>query len=782
MLSERVQRIGFSATLKISAKAKAMKAEGIDVIDLSVGEPDFPTPLNIKQAAKQSIDNNFTKYTANAGIPELKRAIIKKFHDDNGLEYDPEQVIVSTGGKQCIYNLCMALLDRGDEAIIPAPFWVSYPEMVKLAQGEPVIVRTKEENEFRLTPAELTAAISPSTKVLFINNPCNPTGTAYTREQLQELVDIALEEGLIIIADEIYEKLVYDGFRFTSIASLSRDAYDKTITINGVSKAYSMTGWRLGYAAGPADMIAAMDKVQSHSTSNACSISQKAAEEALNGPQSEIYRMNAEFQRRRDYMLYKLRSIHGVSCTKPQGAFYLFPNFSAHYHKEFQGTEIRNSYGLAYYLLKQAHVAVVPGEAFGDDHFIRLSYATSMENIQKAMERIIDVTNKLQPSRKAKAVALNNWKTVRKDFVETERNVSVEMRQALVAECEQYLKYDNYYEWNANINGVIIQLRTNHQHLYDYFIENFYPAQIEASLEPHGIIYAVGWIPGREARAYYNSETRTAFLFKSALYGQVRSLAMGIVNDLCERLYDTYSVRGFCFDYDGHGVLIMAPEGTGKSELLAGFLRSAGIKLVTTDVVFVRFAGGIPTAETPERKIYFRTDFVKLYPDFIPLFERSKCENVVTTKDECSCEACRMGGTCDIDMGYGYNFSGSTRSYAMLDPYWIDGPRKHTKRTNLRKIVLLRKDSGSPFEQRLDSEQALRALEDAANARGYNADPFLNQHILVRTSERLELQRRFYLRLFETVPVYHINVGIEKTDKVLAKIMEILTGEKAVVL
>ncbi len=774
MLSKRVQRIGLSPTLKISGKAKTMKAEGIDVIDLSVGEPDFPTPLNVKQAGKRAIDEDFTKYTANAGIPALKQAIIKKLQDDNGLVYEPEQVIVSSGAKQSLYNLCLALFNKGEEAIIPAPYWVSYPEMVRIADGEPVYVQTKEENEFRITPAELTAAISPATKAIFINNPSNPTGSAYSRDELEELVEICLEEGIFIIADEIYEKLVYDSYHFVSVASLSHAAYQNSVVVNGVSKSYSMTGWRLGYAAGPPDVISAMSRIQSHSTSNASSISQKAALEALSGPQSEIYRMNMEFQKRRDYMLHKLRSMHGVSCTQPQGAFYLFPNFANYYNKEYKGMQIRNSYGLAYYLLKQAHVAVVPGDAFGDDRFIRLSYATSMENIREAMDRIIEAMSKLQPTKKAKAITLNNWKTVRKEFVETERNVSIEQREALVAECENYLSHDNYYEWNANVNGVIVQLRTNHQHLYDYFIENFYPAQIEADLEPHGIIYAVGWIPGREPRAYYNSESRTAFLLKSALYGQVRSLAIGLVSDLSERLYDTCSVRAFCFDYDGHGVLIMAPEGTGKSKFLAEFLRTPGFKLVSTDVVFVRFAGGLPTADSPERKLYFRTDFVKLYPDFIPLFERSKCENVVTSPEEAENEESAN----EMEMGMPYSFTGSKRSFAMLDPYWIDGPKKHTKRTNISSVILLRKDGAAALDEQLNTEDAIRVLEDAANARGYNTDPFLNPHILTRNTDRYELQKRFFKRLFDAVPVHRINVGIEKTDVALDRIKEILTGKK----
>jgi aspartate/methionine/tyrosine aminotransferase len=397
-VARRIERISLSPTLKITAKAQAMKKEGIDVIDLSVGEPDFPTPENIKNAAKRAIDSDFTKYTANEGIIELKQAIIQKFRKENGVKYELDEVIVSSGAKNCLYNLCVALLNKGEEVIIPAPHWVSYPQQVRLVKANPVIIQTKEENEFRITLEELKSAITFNTKALILNNPCNPTGTVYSREELKELAKIALEEGIYIIMDEIYEKIVYDGFQFCSIASLGEEIKQKSIVINGVSKAYSMTGWRIGYACGPREIIQAMSKVQSHNTSNACSISQMASLEALTGPQNEVNKMVAEFQKRRNYMWERLQTIPNISCVYPKGAFYLFPNFSYYYDKEFEGVPIRNSYGLAYYLLQHARVTVVPGDAFGDDNFIRLSYATSMENIEEGMNRIIEALRKLKDS------------------------------------------------------------------------------------------------------------------------------------------------------------------------------------------------------------------------------------------------------------------------------------------------------------------------------------------------------------------------------------------------
>jgi aspartate/methionine/tyrosine aminotransferase len=394
-VAERVGRVATSPTFKISGKAKEMAAEGIDVIDLSVGEPDFPTPDNIKQAGKRAIDNNITKYTANPGIPELKRAIADTLKRDHRLEYDMNEIVVSSGAKQCLYNAAVALFNKGEEVIVPAPYWVSYPPMVTLADAVPVIVPTKEENGFLLTPDELRSALTSSTKAMILNNPSNPTGSAYTQEALQDIAEIAAEAGIYIIADEIYEKLVFDGYRFVSVASLSPKIKQRSIIINGVSKSYSMTGWRIGWAAGPADVIAAMSKVQSHSTSNACSVSQMAALEAYQGAQSEIAMMVSEFQKRRNYMLQKVRSIPNVSCIEPRGAFYLFPNMSSYYEKEHEGMQIQNSYGLADFLLKQARVAVVPGEAFGVDDCIRLSYASSMERIEEAMNRIIDALSRL---------------------------------------------------------------------------------------------------------------------------------------------------------------------------------------------------------------------------------------------------------------------------------------------------------------------------------------------------------------------------------------------------
>jgi len=782
MLADRIQRIGLSPTLKISAKAKAMRAEGIDVVDLSVGEPDFPTPENIKNAAQRAIAENFTKYTANDGIPELKRAIIEKLRRENGLEYEPGEIIVSSGAKNCLYNLAVALFNKGDEAIIPAPYWVSYPAMVSLAKGVPVVVQTKEENGFRLTPEQLSASISPSTRAVILNNPSNPTGAGYSREELKELADVCVEEGLTIIADEIYEKLIYDGFNFVSVASLGKNIKERTVIINGVSKAYAMTGWRIGYAAGPKDMIAGMSKIQSHSTSNACSISQKASLEALTGPQTDVSMMVAEFQRRRNVMLNRLMAIPGISCMEPRGAFYLFPNFRNYFNKEYQGMEIRNSYGLAYFLLKHAKVAVVPGEAFGTEGYIRLSYATSMERIDEGLDRITEALAKLEPTRKAKVISLNNAVTLRKSFVETEPTVSADVRDGLVTEVETHLTHDNYFEWNVNISGVVVQLRTNLQHLNDFWVENWYPAQLEADLEPHGIIYAAGWIPGREPRAFYNSESRTAVLFKSAFYGQLRSLAIGMVADISERLSDLHCVRGFCLDLDGEGFMLIAPPGTGKSKHLADFLRMKEARLVSNDVVFVRYTGGQALADTPERKFYQRTDFVKHYPDVAPLFDRSKCENVVMKREECTNGSCQIQEDCRLDRGAPFCYEASDTSYAMLDPYWIGGPAKHAKRTSLRRIFLLSRDPVAPPIARLEPDEAIRILEEGrseTSTGGMRNEPFFNPHLLVRTPERIELQKRFYKRLFTVASVYAINTTTQSPREIQARIRHIISGKEA---
>ncbi len=781
MLSDRIQEIGYSPTLRINAKAQAMRAEGIDVIDLSVGEPDFPTPENIKHAGKDAIDKNLTKYTPNAGMPQLKDAIIRRIYNDHGIQYDRDEIIVSSGGKNCLFNVAMAIFNEGDEGIIPAPYWVSNPQFVRLAKGVPVIVPTREENGFKLTPKDLARAINSRTKALLINNPNNPTGSVYSREELEELAEIAIDEGLIIIADEIYEKLVYDGFRFFSIASLGDKIRQRTVVVSGVSKSYAMTGWRIGYAAGPKDIIAAMDKVQSHCTSNACTISQKASVEAFSGPQNEINKMLSEFQRRRDYMYYRLTQISKVSCYKSQGAFYLFPNFSAYYDYAYEGSQIRNSNGLAYYLLKHAKVALVPGDAFGDDKFIRFSYANSMENIEKAIDRIEESIAKLTPVKKAERKPLNNTVTKRKSFVEVEPNVSLEMRNALMAESEAFMTFEGYYEWNVNIAGIVIQLRTNSPHLYDFWLENFYPAQLETDLEPHAIIYAVNWITGREPRAFYNPESRTAFYFKSAFYPQLRSLALGMVADITERLYNLHSIRAQSVDIGGKGLLLIGPPGTGKMDQFAELLKQPNVKLHSNDLVSVRYIGNEAFTDTVERKFSFSTNFVEKFPQMVPLFDKSKCENVITSKDKCMNEKCKREDNCRLDRGAPYCFSASKTSIAMLDPYWLGGPEKHVKRTSVKWVVLFRKDPISPAIVKLHLEEALKILEDGRSQSSFGAMqsvPFFNPHLLIKSMDRIEIQKRYFQKLLNTVPCYIINSAMESKEKIKERIAAIITGNE----
>lgn len=750
-------------------------------MDLSVGEPDFPTPYNIKEAAKKAIDDNVTKYTANAGIPKLREAIAKKLREDNGVEYAPDEIIVSSGAKNCLYNLCIALFNKGEEAIIPAPYWVSYPEMVKLAKGVPVIVTTHEENGFLLTPEQLEANLSPRTKALILNNPCNPTGAAYDRDELEAIVQIALDEGIVIIADEIYEKLVYDGLRHTCVSSFSKKAREQSVIINGVSKSYSMTGWRIGYAAGPKELIAGMDKVQSHNTSNPNSVAQMAALEALTGPQTEMSFMQAEFQKRRNYIIHKLKTIPGVSCYEPRGAFYVFPNMSNYYNKEYQGMVIRNSYGLAYYLLKHAHVAVVPGDAFGTDKFMRFSYATSMERLEEGMNRVVEAMAKLTTPRKVRKVALKNTLTKRRAPVELDTELSIEMRDALVAESEAHLTYDSYFEWNANIGGVILQLRTNSPHLHDFWVENWYPAQLEAELEPHGIIYAVNWIPGREPRAYYNTETRTAFYFKSAYYEQLRSMALGMYMDLSERLFDQHCIRCFSLEYDGDGVIFLAAPGTGKTEHFLGLLQRDNVRLHANDFITVRTSAREAIADVVERKFLFPTNTVDHFGDLASLFDRSKCENVIVNKEECLNEPCMREENCRLDRGVPFCYTAFKGSRAMLDPYWIGGPDKHVKRTNVKRVLLFTKDPIAPAIKKVDSDEALSAVEQGSGGQvggTYRNTPFYNSHFLVKTSNRMELQRRNFRKLFAVADVYQVNTAVESYDMIQNRLCHLLAGNE----
>lgn len=395
VLSNRAKSLKPSPTLAINAKAKSMLAQGIHVISFGAGEPDFDTPENIKQAAKKALDEGFTKYTPVGGIDELKDAIIKKFQRDSGLSYKRSEILVSCGGKHSFYNLAQAIFDQGDEVIIPAPYWVSYPPMVSLANATPVVVETTEKNEFKITPEALKKAITPKTKALIINSPSNPTGSAYTKKELEKIAEIALSKNVFVISDEIYEKIVYDGFKFTSITSLSEEMKKRTIIVHGVAKTYSMTGWRIGYTAGAEEIIAAMNNIQSQSTSNPNSIAQKASVEALIGPQSEVEKMVSAFAQRRNYIVDRLNKMSGVSCYKPVGAFYVFPNFSSLYGKAYQGKKIENSTHLADYFLDVAKVAVVPGVEFGADPFERLSFATSLENIKEGLDRIEEAVKKL---------------------------------------------------------------------------------------------------------------------------------------------------------------------------------------------------------------------------------------------------------------------------------------------------------------------------------------------------------------------------------------------------
>jgi aspartate aminotransferase len=387
-LSSRARNTSPSATLAIAAIAKQMKAEGIDVVDFGLGEPDFETPAHIKEAAITAIREGFTRYTAAAGIDELKGAIVTKLKRDNGLSYNPSEVIVSCGSKHSLFNIAEVLLEPGDEVIVPAPYWVTYTEQIRLVDARPVIVQTQEEDGFHLTREALEPAITPKTKAILLNSPCNPTGAMIPTEQLRAIAALAVERDLLVISDEAYESLTYDGHAHISIASLDEEVKQRTILVNTVSKAYAMTGWRIGYAAGPADIVKAMGNIQSQVTSNPTSIAQKAAVAALLGPHDDLRAMAAEFDRRRRYLLGRLNAIPGMTCTNPEGAFYLFPNVSTFYGATANDRPVRNSAEMAAYLLQTAHVVSVPGSEFGSDAHLRLSYATGMDSISKGAERI----------------------------------------------------------------------------------------------------------------------------------------------------------------------------------------------------------------------------------------------------------------------------------------------------------------------------------------------------------------------------------------------------------
>ncbi|MDG2446220.1 MAG: pyridoxal phosphate-dependent aminotransferase [Thermodesulfobacteriota bacteirum] len=387
-LSKLAKTLKPSATLAITAKAKDLKSQGIDIIGFGAGEPDFDTPENIKSSAKISIDEGFTKYTAASGIIELKEAIRERIQSDYGINYQNNEILVGSGAKHVLYNLFNVLVDNGDEVLIPSPYWVSYPEQVKICGGIPVILETSQETGFKITKEQIESKCSSKTKILVLNFPSNPTGSTYNREELMQIAKVAQEKDLIVISDEIYDKIVYSGIKHVSFPELSDDAKERTILVNGVSKTYSMTGWRIGYAAGNPKVISAMNNLSGQSTSNPTSISQKAAIEAFSGTQEKVKEMLAEFETRRNYISSYLNEIKDIECFVPDGAFYVFPNISAYFGKKYNDKVITNSLEFTDFLLDVAKVAVVPGVEFGSDSHIRISYATSMSDIKQGLERI----------------------------------------------------------------------------------------------------------------------------------------------------------------------------------------------------------------------------------------------------------------------------------------------------------------------------------------------------------------------------------------------------------
>ena len=394
-LAERTKLIKPSVTLAIAAKAGKLRAEGVDVVNFSAGEPDFDTPEHIKAAAVEAMRKGMTKYTDVKGIEPLREAIADMYRRTHGLTYRKEDVIVSCGAKHSLYNLLQALVNPGDEVVIPSPYWVSYADMALLAGGVPKLIPSEESSGFRIKPEQLAAALTPRARVFLLNSPCNPTGATYGRDELLALTEVLLKHDCLIFADDIYEQIAYDGFEVPNILEVCPALRDRTILINGVSKSYAMTGWRIGYALGPSDVIAAASKIQSQSTSNATSIAQAAALQAVRGPQDAIEIMVREFQKRRNVIVERLNAIEGFTCRKPEGAFYVFPNISGLLRKTGRGKKLLSPCDLADYLLEEAKVAAVPGEDFGSNEHIRFSYATSLEDIEKGCARIRDAVLKL---------------------------------------------------------------------------------------------------------------------------------------------------------------------------------------------------------------------------------------------------------------------------------------------------------------------------------------------------------------------------------------------------
>lgn len=772
MLSERANRITLSPTLRINTRATQMRAEGIDVVDFSVGEPDFPTPEAVKRAAKAALDADFTKYTANEGIPELRTAICEKLERENNLRYSPDEVIVSAGAKNSLFNVAMALYEEGDDILIPTPYWVSYPDQVKLAGANPVYVPTREEDGFRLQARDLAAAITPNTKALILNFPCNPTGATYTREQLEEIAEVCVREQIWVISDEIYEKLLYDGQRYTSIASLNERIKKLTVVINGFSKAFSMTGWRLGYAAAPREIVAACSKIQSHNTSNATSFVQKAALVALRNCSMEVERMRQEFERRRNAIVYRLRSLPKVSCYSPSGAFYVMPNVTRYLDKEFGGAPLRNTYGLSYYLLKEARVAVVPGEAFGTGAHVRISFATSMDRIEEGCRRIGQALARLEEPRRLRPRALNNVLTKVTTYAEARPVIGLESRNALLEQAAAHLAPDAYFEWNAAVAGIVVQLRTNSPHLADFYQENFYPAPLEGDLEPHAVVYAVKDVPGREVSGLVSAETSTAFAFNTAFYGQVRSLALQLAAEAAARTSGALLAHCAVLDLNGKGVLIWGGPGSGRTGLLAAALREEGVRLVSNDTVLVRLTASEPLADLIERKLYLKAKWVGKFPEIEKLLERSKLENMVVSRDACLED--HPNDECPLDRGAAACIQASKNGRIMLDPYWLGGASHHIRRTAPRLAVLLAKDPVLPLVQEMLPRDAARVLASGQlpGATG-KAFAFMNPHLAGLDSSRSDLLRAQHERLFEATKVIMLNMAIGSVEAAAKRLVEL---------
>jgi aspartate/methionine/tyrosine aminotransferase len=741
MPAERANQIQLSPTMRIAARALAMKAQGIDVVDLSVGEPDFPTPEKIKRAAKEALDANFTKYTANDGIPELRRAICRKLQRDNGLAYSPEEILVSPGAKAALFCVVMALVDEGDDVIIPTPCWVSYPDQVRLAKGNPVLVRTREEDNFHLRAKDLAEALTPNTKVLILNYPANPTGAVYTREELAEIAQICVREGIWVIADEIYEKLLYDGRRFVSIAATLEALKKQTVVINGFSKAYSMTGWRLGYAAGPREVIQAASKIQSHNTSNATSFVQKAAIVALEECELDVERMRAEFERRRNLVVSGLARIPGISCPVPEGAFYAMPNVSAYLDKEFSGSPIRNTYGLAYYLLKQAQVAVVPGDAFFAPEHLRISFATSEERLREGLKRLAEALAQLEEPKRQRPRVLNNVVTKVTGYVPLRPIRQLEERNQLLQLAEKSLPADGLFLWNASVGGVVVQLRTNSPHVADFYQENFLPAPLEGA-QPHGVVYVLKDVPGREPGAAVSLATNTGFVWNTAFYGQTREMALLLAAETGAKTTGAIWAHAACLAWQGVGVLFWGQKGTGRTKLLASLMGQHDGQLVAVDGVFLRLSTSAPAvAESPERKLYLKAKWAHHLPGFSRFFDRSKLENMVTHRLACTVDHGEKD--CPLDLGAPVCLEASQAGRVLLDPLWLGGVR----RTEVHTWVFLSGDPLLATPKSLAPEEAARILL-AGSAGGFlgQAFPLFNPHLPPLQGEAWEFWRQALLQ------------------------------------